>query len=200
MNAGATSERVYDALKRQLLSGKIAPGDRIEPAIFADMLASSVTPVRDALHRLTGEQIVEMRPADGFHLPLVTEPGLRDLLAWNAALLALALRRSPGHALSEPPDIDLHDYAGGLRAISIAIANRSENLEVRHQVEAANDRLEAARSIEGRMLPDPASELVTLSSALQDGDGRTIGRRLARHHRQSLQLVPRVVRTMYEPR
>jgi len=42
MNAGVTSERVYDALKARLLGGGVLPGERLEPKKPANLLASSV--------------------------------------------------------------------------------------------------------------------------------------------------------------
>uniref|UniRef100_UPI000A6AA556 GntR family transcriptional regulator n=1 Tax=Sphingomonas asaccharolytica TaxID=40681 RepID=UPI000A6AA556 len=95
MNPGATSERVFDALKHDILSGELPPGTKLEPAALADRLNSSVTPVRDALHRLAGALLVEMRASEGFYLPFVTEPGLRDLYAWNAELVRTLVRAWP---------------------------------------------------------------------------------------------------------
>ena len=103
MNAGATADRVYEAIKRLLLSGEILPGDRLDPARFADQFHSSKTPVRDALHRLSGERLVDTRPGEGFHMPMVTEPGLRDLYIWNASLLRLMLAVWPRDAAERAP-------------------------------------------------------------------------------------------------
>jgi DNA-binding GntR family transcriptional regulator len=92
VNAGPTSERVYAALKRLILARRFRPGEKLDPGRLADALGSSVTPVRDALHLLTGEGLVEMRTSDGYAIPLIDEPGLRDLYRWSAAVLQLAAR------------------------------------------------------------------------------------------------------------
>lgn len=151
MNAGVTSERVYDALKARLLGGTMLPGARLEPKKLAALLASSVTPVRDALHRLAGEQIVEMRAAEGFQLPLVTEPGLRELFHWNQELLRLALRRWPATPTTPTTPDEPPPAAGDtdhVRALFAAIAARSGFAELARQVEAASDRLAVARIAE----------------------------------------------------
>ena len=70
MNSGPTSERVYGALRERILANVFAPGARLDPAVLASELASSVTPVRDALHLLAGEQLVEVRPGDLIHADL----------------------------------------------------------------------------------------------------------------------------------
>jgi DNA-binding GntR family transcriptional regulator len=92
MSPGATFERVYRALKEQLGSARYAAGQSLEPAVLSQDLNASITPVRDALHRLVGEGLVEAPRRDGFRAPLVTEVGLRHLYRWNGALLGLALR------------------------------------------------------------------------------------------------------------
>lgn len=95
MSAGAITERVLVSL-RQLLTGRtMRPGDHLDPALLAERLASSVTPVREALHRLSGEGLVESRARGGFILPFLDAAGLQDLYAWSGQVLALAIRAWP---------------------------------------------------------------------------------------------------------
>jgi hypothetical protein len=93
MSPGATFERVYTELRRMLAEGELPPGSPIEPAAVGRQIASSITPVRDALHRLTGERLVEAPNHNGFRVPLITEAELRDLYQWHAQLLILAARQ-----------------------------------------------------------------------------------------------------------
>ena len=87
MSPGPTFDRVYFALKEQLMTGRFAPGDHLEPSLIGDELHSSITPVRDALHRLVGERLVEAPRNDGFRVPMVTEFALRQMYAWQADLM-----------------------------------------------------------------------------------------------------------------
>src|SRR3546814_94230 len=75
---------------------------RSDPAVLAELLASRVTPVRDALHMLAGEGLVEARTSGGFHLPSIDEPGLEDLYAWAGEVAALAIRAWPR---GKPPPV-----------------------------------------------------------------------------------------------
>ena len=93
MSPGPTFDRVYFALKEQLTSGRHPPGAHLEPSVLGDELCSSITPIRDALHRLVGERLVEAPRNDGFRAPMITELGLRQLYGWQADLLRLALAR-----------------------------------------------------------------------------------------------------------
>ena len=197
MNSGPTSERVYDALKRRILSGDLPPGEKIEPAAFAEELSSSVTPIRDALHRLTGERLVETRTSDGFHLPIVTEVTLRDVYAWNAQLCRLIAQSWVGahHApIANALPVDIRHAAPvffGLFAV------RSNNAEHAAQVAMSNDRLTTSRIAEERLLPDLETELRELAVAFDAGPSGPLMKLVAAYHRRRLRAMPDIVRSLY---
>lgn len=197
MNAGKTAERVYTATKRLVLSGRIHPGERIDPALVAGEVLSSVTPVRDALHRLVGERLVETRPAEGFHLPLVTEAGMRDLLRWHGELLRLALRRSPGADIASPAPAEDTDRLDATQCLFAAIAARGADANLIHAVAAANDRLRTSRHAEGGILADLDEELAALEKATIQGDDRGLRRNLGQYYRRRQAVVPDLVVALY---
>lgn len=98
MSRPGTFDRVYAALKQRLREGAFHPGDKLEPAALSDELNASVTPVRDALHRLVGERMVEAPRHEGFRAPLPTESALRQLYAWHLDLVLLAGARHKAEA------------------------------------------------------------------------------------------------------
>ncbi|WP_160296913.1 GntR family transcriptional regulator [Sphingomonas sp. ERG5] len=195
-----TAERVYDALKSRLLSGALLPGERLEPARFAEELASSVTPVRDALHRLTGERLVEARASDGFHLPLVTEAHLRDLYAWNTALLHLAVqswRQTPSTVRADTLAAD----AGRATAMLFGlIGARSANPEHGAQIAACSDRLAAARAAEGSALAAVETEIRGLALAFDHDPPAVLLKLLRTYHRRRAAAAPDIVRALYRAR
>src|SRR3546814_13888733 len=116
MNAGLTSERVYEGLRQRILDREFRPGDRLDPSALAEVLNSSVTPVRDALPNLTGAGLVDTRTSEGFHLPHTDEPVLQALYAWHAENLSLALparRAADDPAGCRPNLAALLDAPGG---------------------------------------------------------------------------------------
>jgi len=197
MNAGATAERVYHALKRRLLSGEFVPGGRLEPARLSESLASSVTPVRDALHRLVGERLVESRASEGFHLPLVTEGTLRDQYRWHEDLLRLAIRAWPTAASRHSLPVQVPQPSEDAPALFALIASRSDNGEYGLQIVACTDRLATARFAENSVFDDIESELRSLSEAFLEETSVRLSKLVRIYHRRRLRAVPDIVRRMY---
>lgn len=197
MNPGATSERVFDALKRDIVSGERQPGAKLEPASLADQLNSSVTPVRDALHRLAGERLVEMRASEGFFLPFVTEPGLYDLYAWNGELVRMLVRAWRGQQAPIKADELPADIGRATPAFFELFAARAANREHAHQIDSVNDRLTAARRVEARIFADLEAELRDLATVFDNAPGRDLLKRIAAYHRRRLQAISAIVREFY---
>jgi DNA-binding GntR family transcriptional regulator len=162
------------------------PGDRLDPAVLAPPLSSSVTPVRDALHLLTGEGLVETRTSGGFHIPALDEPALKDLYDWSAELLGLAIRAWSRPAAIAMPATDAEDRPIADRAdqIFLAIARRSANGEHARAVDQLNARLHAARTVEPHVLDKAEEELAAIASAATSGERDTLRRLGASYHRR----------------
>ena len=84
------------------MHGRFAPGEHLEPVAIGRELNASITPVRDVLHRLVGERLVEAPRHDGFRMPSPTEAELRSLYGWNSELIDIGLRRLRGVAKRGP--------------------------------------------------------------------------------------------------
>lgn len=190
MCPGPTFDRVYLALKEQLTGGRYAPGDHLEPAAIGEELNSSITPVRDALHRLVGERLVEAPRTDGFRVPAPTEAELRDLYGWSRDLLDLALRKKPGRAWAiarsrfgeDVPSPDARRPT--IEEVFLEIARRSGSGEHETAVESANDRLGAARAAEELVFPDVNRECEELRLALIRSDVAALRVGLAAYHKR----------------
>lgn len=199
MNSGPTSERVYTTLKRLILERRFRPGERLDPARLGEALSSSVTPVRDALHVLVGEGLVGTRTSEGFQLPLIDEPALQDLYAWNAQLLLLAIRSWPKSKgpVTSPSVVDSDDLAGSVGCLFETAAARSGNAEHRRAILRANDRLHAVRLAETDRLTGVEAELDDLRSALDDLDSPRLRKLLAAYHRRRMRAAAEIVRSLY---
>lgn len=197
MSPGPTFDRVYLALREQVTSGGFAPGEHLEPALIGVDLNSSITPVRDALHRLVGERLVEAPRNDGFRIPAPTEAELRDLYAWNRDLLEFALRKREPKAgaaalyAARPAGTPVDQPACQTAAdLFRRIARRSGNPEHEAAVELLSDRLAAMRIAEARLFPDLEEELEALRSLLAGDDVGGLRRAIAAYHRRRQRAAP----------
>lgn len=199
VNAGPTAERVYDTLKRAIMERAFRPGDRLDPTALAEDLNASATPVREALDRLVGEDLVESRTGSGFLLPALDEPGLEDMYRWSEELLALALRSSSAAGSEQPPGDEKADASLAERtaALFLAIGARSANAEHHRAIERLNARLHAVRTIEPRILGSVGEELSQLSQALNRGERPALRRASAAYHRRRRRAAAAIVRAVY---
>lgn len=196
MNSGPTSERAYDALKLRILAGAFQPGQRLEPTDIGRMLEMSITPVRDALHVLAGEALVDARTSDGFHLPLATEGALRDLYAWNAQVLVAAISTWPKTGRDDetqpvllPPPADSSDP----RSLFEGITMRSGNREHLRTIRSNSERLNAARRAEPAVLGDTHLELVALAEVANSHDRGALRLLINAYHRRRFPLLTPLV-------
>jgi hypothetical protein len=193
MNPGPTFDRVYTAMKHRILSGQFRPGERIDPAALTDELIASMTPVRDALHRLAGERLVLAMPALGFRLPHLTEVGLRDLYAWIEACLMLAIAAAgKRHAPAGPVD-RAGDVAVRTASLFQSIANGADNGELFAAIRNANDRVHMARLVEQDCIADTQAELDRIETLWRSGDAAGLRRDLRRYHRRRQRMAPSIV-------
>jgi DNA-binding transcriptional MocR family regulator len=196
MNAGPTSERVLYALRRAVLGHQFRPGERLDPAVLASEFASSVTPVREALHVLSGEGLAETRTGDGFHVPHIDEPALRDRYRWNLDLVRLATAGRPVPQ-SASPGIDA-DPATRTAATMSRIARLSQNAELHRAMASLNARLHSARMLEPVILGDPQVEIVALEAALEANDLTMLRKRMTSYSLRRQRAAAATVRALYQ--
>jgi DNA-binding GntR family transcriptional regulator len=102
--------RVYEELRRRLITGKMAPGVGLSTRGLAAELGVSQMPVRDALSRLAAEGAVQIRSKRKIEVPPMSEARFTDLLDCRLLLepraAALALPQIDGLRLRRLRDID----------------------------------------------------------------------------------------------
>lgn len=197
MTPPGTFERVYAAIKQRLREGAYGPGERLEPAMLSEELNSSVTPVRDALHRLTGERLVEAPPHEGFRAPMLTETTLRHLYAWHLDLLLLALMKrrdlecqNDSAASGGCADVPVTERQN---ALFRRIAEAVDNPEYSAALEALTERLGPIRRVEERVLDALEAETEAIAGAIRTRDRKALRRCLVRYHRRRNRVIPELV-------
>lgn len=105
---------VYEALKEQILDNRIPPGAKVNIDGVARELGVSQTPVREALQRLQGDNLIVATSGRGYSTTaLLDAGGLRDLFEfrllvepWAARTAAVDRLDNPAHRL----DVELADF------------------------------------------------------------------------------------------
>lgn len=196
MNPGPTMERVYDAIRIRVRGGGFQPGEHIDPNRLSIDLLASVTPVRDALHRLEGERLIESQHPIGFRMPMASEPNLRDQLHWSAALLAFALQGAGPDAVAQAAQ----GFDAGTGPVADATAilfSRIVGVAANHELHAAmtnlSDRLHVVRLAETSFLPDGRAELAEIVDTARAAALPELRRLLQLYHRRRLRLVPDLI-------
>ena len=97
---GAASERIAAHLRAAILSGDIAPGERIRQEEVAERLGTSRLPVREALRILEAEGLTELEANKGARVPRLDAAELDVLYKMRERLEPLALAESIPHLSS----------------------------------------------------------------------------------------------------
>ena len=87
-------EQVQEVLLARILSGDYRPGERLSPDQLRAQFGISITPVRDALHRLRQSGFVEVRPRAGVSVTNLDAKRASDVFDVRIALEVLAARNA----------------------------------------------------------------------------------------------------------
>lgn len=94
-------ERVYGALRDQLMRGGFEPGQKLKIAELAEAFGTSAMPVREALNRLAVERALETLPSRTVRVPALSKDALQDLREMRFAIEGLAISRAASNMTAE---------------------------------------------------------------------------------------------------
>lgn len=85
-------DAVLKALRGEILTGRLKPGERLLEIALSKRMGVSRTPVREAIHKLEQEGLVVISPRRGARVTSINEKALRDVLEVRLAVETLAVR------------------------------------------------------------------------------------------------------------
>lgn len=139
--------RIIDLIRPAILRGEWKPGERLQPNVLAERFGTSTTVIREALNRLSGDELVVAIPNRGFFIRTLDLRELEDLtelrctvealgvqmsiargeLAWESELLAIhhQLQRTPRRPKEDPTHIN-EDWQVAHKAFHAKLLEASE--------------------------------------------------------------------------
>jgi DNA-binding GntR family transcriptional regulator len=190
-------ETVYEQLRADVISCKLAPGTEMREGELAARFDMSKSPVRDALMRLAREGLVITLPRQGYRVAPVSLSDVLDMFHLRAALERACMERIVLRASDD--DLKSLDrfrvfepahWDGGFiafnRAFHRRIAELGGNARMRDQLHDLIDQMERAVqvSVANTRTGDPqplVNEHAAIIDALQARDRKT-AQRLAEQH------------------
>lgn len=88
------SSRCYEQIRQLILSGELRPGERIKGEYLRNRLGCGLSPLREALSRLTGRQLVEIVDNVGFSVASLSKDKVYDIFHTYAKIESVFLRES----------------------------------------------------------------------------------------------------------
>jgi DNA-binding GntR family transcriptional regulator len=201
-----TQDRIYQSIKDEILAGHIDLHRRIDIQGIADQCSASPTPVREALCRLVGENLVESHPDGGFRIALPDFHGLTSLYIWAGQQLLSALHLSSIAAVRQAmatvreyrPGLDPAELAAAVSTTFEAIASASGNVEFVAAIRRANERLQPFRLIEPRLFGDLERERRTFFRNGTIDVKTNLRRRVIAYHRRRVEHAPQLYALVQE--
>src|SRR5829696_5482650 len=115
IHASSLADLAYERLTDALLSGELAPGDRLVQDVLALRLGISRTQVREALQRMQREGTIRAAAGRGYVVPELTSEDIGHLYEVREAVEGQAARLVAARASSSVDDIE-----AALRRLSAA--------------------------------------------------------------------------------
>ena len=192
-------EQVVERLRDLIISGQLQPGRKILVGELATELGISLTPMREALKVLSGEQLVDLVPNRGARVRPITIDETRDLFDVMSSLEALAAERAAKNMsadelakLEEKHTQMLERYAAGdeagyfrlNREIHDMIVAASSNPILalsRGKLAVRAERIRYLAVVEGRRRDEAVEDHERLMAAFRKRDSEA-ARRIWRRH------------------
>lgn len=87
-------DRAYEAIRDDILSGRLAPGERLREEELTRQIGVSRTPIREALRRLESDGYTIVEPNKGASVPVYSKRDVDEIYGLRALLEGHAARRA----------------------------------------------------------------------------------------------------------
>jgi DNA-binding GntR family transcriptional regulator len=206
-------DRTYESIRAAIVTGELVPGQSLVDRRLADELQVSRTPVREALHRLEADGLVQPRGRAGWEVTDFTEQDVHELFQLRMLLEPVGidtLAKAPDDALvarvatffdgyEHPIAGDRYeDYVARDRAFHELLVACSGNRRLQRFYTVIGSHIDRGRhfltgSADGRA-DDTLDEHRAVAAAVSDRDFARARDALLRHLRTGEELMVRQLR------
>lgn len=129
------AEKAYEHIRADISSGQLTPGARLVNRTLAKEIGVSVIPVREAIHRLATEGLVEHIPGAGAFVRKTDRQQLDNLYVLRDALESCAAGEAARYITEYQLDA-LTEILGDAREIANQLSNQARRFATRRQMNA----------------------------------------------------------------
>jgi len=168
--------KVYNHLREQILSGQIAPQQRLIETKIAQEIGTSRTPVREALHNLEVEGLIESIPRVGYRVKCLNPTEVEEICAIRATIEGMAadwaMNKAPGKLVSElKENIAQSEKAIARGAVKAFVELDAQFHESIARLSGGQRLLEMAQTLRRHMLRYRIESIYTLDNVRRAIDG-----------------------------
>ena len=206
---GTIRKKVYTYVREQILSGQIAPHERLIETKIAQEIGTSRTPVREALHNLEIEGLIQSIPRVGYQVKAISGEEVEEICQIRFIIEAQAARWAMEKAASKVikelrKNIDLtlaRVSKGEVRAF-VDLDAQFHEIIARHS--GSTRLLELAQTLRGHMLryrvqsiysKDTVLEAIKghqgILKAIEGGDAKALSQAILVHLEESKRSILR---------
>jgi DNA-binding GntR family transcriptional regulator len=168
--------KVYNHLREQILSGQIAPQQRLIETKIAQEIGTSRTPVREALHNLEVEGLIESIPRVGYRVRFLNSTEVEEICAIRATIEGMAadwaMNKAPGKLVTElKENIAQSEKAIARGAVKAFVELDAQFHESIARLSGGQRLLELAQTLRRHMLRYRIESIYTLDNVRRAIDG-----------------------------
>jgi GntR family transcriptional regulator, rspAB operon transcriptional repressor len=202
-DSGTIRKKVYSQVRDRILSGEISPHQRLIETKIAQEIGTSRTPVREALHNLEVEGLIESIPRVGYRVKFLNPTEVEEICAIRAAIEEMAadwaMKKAPGKLVAElKKNIAQSEKAIAQGAVKAFVDLDAQFHESIARLSGGQRLLELAQTLRRHMLRYRIESIYTLDNvrraidghkgilrAIEQADREGVGKAIAGHLEQS---------------
>lgn len=205
LHTTTTRDALVDAVRRQILSGELAPGEPLTEAGLAARFGVARPTVRSALQVLASRQLARSTGGRSLVVPVLTADDVRDLFFVRTPLELAAVRsivdngrslagaeRALGELEALPDNASWGDRVEAHSTFHVALVDAAGSARLRRIYPAMQDEMRLCLARLRFSYPGPqdlAREHRRLLRAVQSGDADRAGTEMRRHLDRALRAL-----------